>query len=173
MTKVAGNEEAPAPEEPAEEAKEEGAEEEKKEGSDAEAEEEEEEEEEDAEEQEQPENEELYSKYMNLCDTNEMLLVRGGTMLIARSYGYVNVFKLDGEKATCVKIITMKGYHDIVGVAASPDDEDVLIVSYGKYTSKGRLVVVQEYNLKDKSWNTVRKMRDGYSHRLSFNGKFV
>ena len=101
-------EEPPEAEAPAEEAKEEGEEEEKKEGSEAEGEEEEEEEEDD-EEAEEAENEADYSKYMNLRDASEMQLVSGGSMLIARSYGNVNVYGLDGEKATCLKIITMKG----------------------------------------------------------------
>ena len=101
-------EEPPEAEAPAEEAKEEGEEEEKKEGSEAEGEEEEEEEEDD-EEAEEPENEADYPKYMNLGDAAELQLVRGGSMLIARSYGFVNVYELEGGKATCVKIITMKG----------------------------------------------------------------
>ena len=66
------------------------------------------------------------------------------------------------------------GYHDIVGVALHPEDSNVLVVAYGKYTSNGRVVTVQEYRLKEKTWTTVRKLRDGgYGHRLSFNGKFM
>ena len=93
-------------------------------------------------------------------------------MLIARKESLVYVFKLDGKKATCINIIS-KGYFDIVGVAASPDDEDVLFVCYKRILSNGLPVVVQEYNLKHKSLNTVRKIRNGNNHRLSYKGKFV
>ena len=66
------------------------------------------------------------------------------------------------------------GYHDIAGVALDPEDSNVLVVAYGKYTPNGRAITVQEYRLKEKTWTTVRKLRVGdYGHRLSFNGKFM
>ena len=95
-------------------------------------------------------------------------------MLIARMYDHAIIYNLEDGKAECLKIITMKGYHDLSGVALSSENQDVVVVLYGKYMSEGKVMTVQEFNLQEKTWTTLRKFKDtGYSNQLSASGKFL
>ena len=89
-------------------------------------------------------------------------------------YDHAIIYKLEDGNVECLKIITMKGYHELAGIQLSSENKDIIVVLYGKYTSEGKVATAQEFNLQEKTWTTLRKFKDcGYSHRLSYNGRFM
>ena len=78
------------------------------------------------------------------------------------------IYMLHKGTLQCLKIITLKGYHEITDVQFSILNPSALVVLYGKQTTQGKKIIAQEYDIDTKNWKNLNIFEDqSYGHRLS------